>query len=170
MKSITTLLLIGSCLVTGTIFAESEGKKKGCASKQCSKDSSGGGGKHDMAGKFGKMLSSPAAKEKLGLSDDQVTQIKSVIEANKANFETQKANTQDAMEAIKAVMQNPGASDDDIRSSSTHMANVKADGMILAKSMKNEINAILTDEQIQKIEEMKSQRGKHQKGKNSQKG
>jgi Spy/CpxP family protein refolding chaperone len=93
------------------------------------------------------------AKEKLGLSDDQVTQIKSQLSADKDKLTSLLSSWHDARVALRETIQKPGATESDIRTASVKVAAVEADLAVERARLYGKISPILTADQLAKVTE-----------------
>jgi Spy/CpxP family protein refolding chaperone len=92
-------------------------------------------------------------KEKLELTDEQVTKLQAVGDKVKAGNEAVQAKRTALNEAVKS-----GAEESVIRAAATELGNAIGDQAVLRVGTKAEIEGILTDDQKTKLEELKQQR------------
>lgn len=96
------------------------------------------------------------AKEKLGLSDDQVSQIKTQLLAEKDNLKNLITKLHDARVGLRAAIQSPDATEATVRSASAKVAAVEADLAVERLKLFGKISPILTDEQRDKVKEFQT--------------
>jgi protein CpxP len=91
---------------------------------------------------------------KLDLTDQQKQQIKDIVESHRQAMEQAR---QARAEALKAYGQAVAAGDESsIRSAATGVGKAMADAAVLRVQVMSEVKAVLTAEQIQKLESMKA--------------
>ena len=105
------------------------------------------------AGHFGRGRFLQRAKEKLGLSNDQVSQIKVVLSTDKDTLTSLLSSWHDARVALRETIQKPGASESDIRAASAKVAAIEADFAVERAKLYGKISPILTPDQLSKVED-----------------
>jgi Spy/CpxP family protein refolding chaperone len=93
------------------------------------------------------------AKKKLGLSDDQVTQIKAELAADKDKLTGLLLSWHDARVALRETIQKPGATESDIRAASAKVAVIESDLAVERARLYGKISPILTADQMEKVGE-----------------
>jgi Spy/CpxP family protein refolding chaperone len=93
------------------------------------------------------------AKEKLGLSNDQVSQIKGQLSADREQLTKLLTAWHDARVSLREVIQKPGASEADIRAASAKVAAVEADLAVERARLYGRISPVLTADQLAKVGE-----------------
>jgi Spy/CpxP family protein refolding chaperone len=96
------------------------------------------------------------AKSKLGLSDDQVAKIKTVLSADKDPLIKLLTNLHDARVHLRETIQKPGATETDIRTAAANVATVEADLALERAKLYGSISPILTAGQLEKISDFES--------------
>jgi Spy/CpxP family protein refolding chaperone len=96
-------------------------------------------------------------REKLALTDDQVSQIKAVLQSEKENLKGQLTRLHEARTALRETIQAPDANEASVRVASSKVAAVEADLAVERMKLRARINPILTDEQRAKISRLQSQ-------------
>lgn len=109
-----------------------------------------GGG---FGGGFGQMLLGRMA-EKLGLTDDQKTQIKAIVEANKDNVEESRQAIQEAMKALHQAAE--GGVESEIIATGKALGDAFTEQALQRANIAKQIKEVLTDEQLAQLEEMKA--------------
>ena len=104
-------------------------------------------------GRFGRGRFLERAKEKLGLSSDQVSQIKGVLSADKDKLTALLSAWHDARVDLRGQIQKPGASENDIRTAAAKVAAVEADLAVERARLYGKISPILTPDQLTKVNE-----------------
>jgi Spy/CpxP family protein refolding chaperone len=103
----------------------------------------------------GRMLE--RAKEKLGLTDDQITQIKSVIKDDKENISSIVKRIHDARSDMRQAIRASDANESTVRAAAAKVAAVEADLAVERLKLCGKIAPILTTEQREKLQQMAAQ-------------
>ncbi len=106
-----------------------------------------------FGGHFGRGRFLARAKAKLGLSDEQVSQIKGALSADKDKLTGLLTANHDAHVALREVIQQPGAAEGDIRAAAAKVAAVEADLAVERARLYAKISPILTADQLAKVTE-----------------
>ena len=96
------------------------------------------------------------AKEKLGLSDEQVEQIKTAVKGEKENIVGLVTRLRDARVELRDAIQAKDATEDSVRAAAAKVAVVEADMAVQRLKLSREINPILNDEQKAKFAELQA--------------
>lgn len=135
MKKATVLLLAASLMAGTAGIASADYGRHGGPGWGC------GHGRGDRIERM---------KEHLGLSDDQVTKIKAIDTKyepeRKALWEKMRANR----EQMRALMDKGAASDSQVQKIADAQGKIKADMTVLRFKMKQEVDKVLTKEQLEK--------------------
>ncbi len=94
----------------------------------------------------------------LELDDSQKESIKQIIESGKEQSKPIRSVLKAQHKQLKVLSKEDNFDEQSIRETSQAIARLKADLMILRLSKKQEIRALLTDEQLSKLNEMKEKR------------
>jgi Spy/CpxP family protein refolding chaperone len=105
------------------------------------------------AGGLGRGRFLAQAKEKLGLSNDQVSQIKGQLGADREQLTKLLTAWHDARVGLREVIQKPGAPEADIRAASAKVAAVEADLAVERARLYGRISPVLTADQLAKVGE-----------------
>lgn len=97
------------------------------------------------------------AKEKLGLSDDQFSQIKSALLAEKDNLKGLISKLHEARVGLREAIQASDAAEASVRAASAKVAAAEADLAVERLKLFGKISPILTDEQLDKVKEFQTQ-------------
>jgi Spy/CpxP family protein refolding chaperone len=92
-------------------------------------------------------------REKLGLSDEQVTKIKAELSADKDKLTGLMTSLHDARVGLRETIQKSGASEGDVRAAAAKVAAVEADLAVERAKLYGRISPILTPEQLTKVKE-----------------
>lgn len=104
------------------------------------------GGQGDFAPRmFGRMARA------LDLTDDQKTQIRSILKAHASEITTQVAAGKAARQALREAVLAPGVDEATIRARAADAAKTQADGAVLFARIRAEIEPALTAEQKDKV-------------------
>ena len=95
------------------------------------------------------------AKEQLGLSDDQVAQIKSILQADKDTLVDLLSRLHAARAGLRAAIQGD-AGEAGVRAASAKVAAVEADLAVARMKLHGKISPILTAEQREKLKELRA--------------
>jgi Spy/CpxP family protein refolding chaperone len=87
----------------------------------------------------------------LNLTDDQKSQIKSILRAEKDTLQSLLGQLHDARKNLRAAIQAGDANEASVRAASAKVAGVEADLAVERMKLYGKISPILTDEQRQKI-------------------
>ncbi len=93
------------------------------------------------------------AKAKLGLSDEQVSQIKGALVADKDKLTGLLTAVHDARVGLREVIQKPGAAESDIRAAAAKVGAAEADLAVERAKLYGKISPILTADQLAKVAE-----------------
>lgn len=91
------------------------------------------------------------AKEKLALTDDQKSQIKGVVKADKDAITSLMTRMREARTELREAIRSADATEASVRAAAAKVAAVEADVAVQRMKMHAKINPILTDEQRGKI-------------------
>jgi Spy/CpxP family protein refolding chaperone len=92
-------------------------------------------------------------KEKLGLTQDQVVRIKSVIGGEKDILKGLITGLREAQVALREAIQAPNANESTVRAASAEVAVVEADLAVERLKLFGQVNSILSPEQRGKLKE-----------------
>ncbi|EEF59824.1 Spy/CpxP family protein refolding chaperone [Pedosphaera parvula] len=107
-----------------------------------------GPGRRAMGGQF-----LTKAKEKLGLTDEQITKIKVELLAEKDTLKPMIQALHDAKIELREVIQKKSAAESDIRDASAKVAVVEANLAVERAKLYGKLSPILTADQLAKIDE-----------------
>jgi Spy/CpxP family protein refolding chaperone len=93
------------------------------------------------------------AKEKLGLTDEQITKIKAELLAEKETLKPLVSSLYDTKIGLREAIQKKGASESEIRAASAKVAAVEADLAVERAKLFGKLSSILTADQLAKIDE-----------------
>jgi len=96
------------------------------------------------------------AKEKLGLTDDQVARIQTALMADKEILKDLLTRLYDARTGLRGAIQSPEASEALVRAASAKVAAAEADLAVERLKLHGKIYPILTPEQRKKVNEFQS--------------
>jgi Spy/CpxP family protein refolding chaperone len=97
-----------------------------------------------------------AAKEKLGITDEQAAQIKSALKSEKENITPLIARLHDARAELRTAIRASDANESSVRAASAKVAAVEADIAVERLKLHSKIAPVLTDEQRAKLSQMGS--------------
>lgn len=93
------------------------------------------------------------AKEKLGLSDDQVSQIKGQLAADKDKLTELLSSWHEARVVLRETIQTSNATESNIRAASAKVAAIEADMAVERAKLYGKISPILAADQLAKVTE-----------------
>jgi Spy/CpxP family protein refolding chaperone len=96
------------------------------------------------------------AKEKLGLTDDQIARIRSELSVDKDTIKALISRLHQAKTALREAIQASDATESSVRAASTTVASVEADIAVERMKLHSRISPILTDDQKEKIKAFQS--------------
>ena len=96
------------------------------------------------------------AKEKLGLTDEQASQIKAVLLGEKDSLKSLVTRLHDARTKLRDAIQASNATETSVRAASAKVAAVEADLAVERLKLFGKISPILTEEQRDKVKEFQS--------------
>jgi|ERR1043165_8940941 Spy/CpxP family protein refolding chaperone len=96
------------------------------------------------------------AKEKLGLTDDQVAKIKSELKGEKDTIKDLISKLHEARAGLREAIQASDANETSVRSASAKVATVEADLAVERLKIYGKISPILTSEQLEKVHEIQA--------------
>src|SRR6202044_1803182 len=97
------------------------------------------------------------AKSKLGISDDQVARIKTVLSTDKDPLMKLLTNLHDAQVHLRETIQKPGAAETEIRTAAANVASVEADLAVERTKLYGSLSPILSAGQLEKISDFEQQ-------------
>jgi len=92
--------------------------------------------------------------QKLNLTDDQKSQIKTILAGEKDTLKTLLAQLHDARKNLRATIQAPDANEASVRAASAKVAAVEADLAVERMKIFAKIAPVLTDEQRRQISDL----------------
>jgi Spy/CpxP family protein refolding chaperone len=108
-------------------------------------------GFHGLRGQF-----LEKAKEKLGLTDEQVTEIKTQLAGEKDTLKILLTKWHDARVDLREAIQAPNATESSVRVASAKVASTEADLAVERLKLFSKISPILTSDQREKVKEFQS--------------
>jgi Spy/CpxP family protein refolding chaperone len=96
------------------------------------------------------------AKEKLGLSEDQVQKIKTELRGEKQTLKDLTSDIHNARVALRQAIQAPDATETSVRAASARLASVEADLAVERLKLYGRISPIFTNEQLQRLKEFRA--------------
>lgn len=146
----TALIVIGlilfiAFLSASFVLAESNNSKAGPSRRM--PENAPRGGAHSAAGGILRL------KQKLELTDDQVAKLEAIEQTDKATNEAVKTKRQALADAVKN-----GASEQTIRTAAAELGNAMGDEAVLRVTGKTQVDAILTDTQKSRLDELRQNR------------
>jgi Spy/CpxP family protein refolding chaperone len=94
------------------------------------------------------------AKEKLGLTDEQLNKVKSELSAEKESIKDIMQRLRTERANLRAAIQKKDAKETDVRAAAAKLAEAEADAAVLRSRLYGKVNPILTDDQRAKLKEM----------------
>lgn len=99
------------------------------------------------------------AKEKLGLTEVQVKQVKAVFQGERKNILALLTRMRDARTELRVAIQEDAASETTVRAAAAKVADVEADAAVERMKVFHELVPILTADQRAKLQEWQAQAG-----------
>jgi Spy/CpxP family protein refolding chaperone len=99
------------------------------------------------------------AKEKLGVTDEQVAKIKSEVITEKDNITELLHRLHAARTELRKTIQKADTTENEIRGAAAKVAAVEADAAVLHAKLQKKIALVLTTEQQSKLKEMRGKAG-----------
>ncbi len=90
----------------------------------------------------------------LGLSHEQTATIRASLAADKDNLTQLLSSLHEARMNLRETIRKPGATENEIRGASARVASVEADFAVERAKLYGKISAVLTPEQIAKLDEL----------------
>jgi Spy/CpxP family protein refolding chaperone len=162
----TTALLLTSALLAGGIgvatadddrYERGEGSKFGCRHK----------GEHGGYGHHGWGRHGHDAEERVermskvyGLNDKQVEQVRAITKKYEAGFDKLQTGMRDNRTKLRELMEKGDAGEADVRKLADAHGRLKADKIVLRSKMQQEIDKVLTKEQLEKRKQWREARRK----------
>ena len=116
-----------------------------------------GGPSADHVGKMGNMLQS------MNLSDEQKTQVKSIIDESRDSMQSMREHIQETSKALRSIMKQPEVDLDQVKSLADKQGAMMSEMLVTQASLKNKIYNILTPEQQQQLLKIKDEVKKQMK-------
>jgi Spy/CpxP family protein refolding chaperone len=95
-------------------------------------------------------------KEKLGLTDDQVAQIKTQLKSERENITSLLTRLHDARTAVRDAVQKPDATETSVREAAAKLAAAQSDLAVERFKLRGKIDPILTPEQREKLTQFRA--------------
>ena len=114
------------------------------------------GGMRGPGGPMG-MGMGPGFRE-LDLTDDQKTQVKSIVDSHQAEFKAVGEKMRAARDGMQALIEADTLDESAVRAKSVEVAAAEADAAILNTKIRTQTLQILTAEQLAKLKELKASR------------
>jgi Spy/CpxP family protein refolding chaperone len=92
--------------------------------------------------------------EKLNLTADQKSQIKTILAGEKDTLQNQLGQLHDARKNLRAAIQSADANENSVRAASAKVASVESDLAVERMKLFSKISPVLTDEQRQQISDL----------------
>jgi Spy/CpxP family protein refolding chaperone len=92
--------------------------------------------------------------EKLNLTADQKSQIKTILAGEKDTLQNQLGQLHDARKSLRAAIQSADANENSVRAASAKVASVESDLAVERMKLFGKISPVLTDEQRQQISDL----------------
>jgi len=92
--------------------------------------------------------------EKLNLTADQKSQIKTILAGEKDTLQNQLGQLHDARKSLRAAIQADDANESSVRAASAKVAGVESDLAVERMKLFGKISPVLTDEQRQQISDL----------------
>jgi Spy/CpxP family protein refolding chaperone len=96
------------------------------------------------------------AKEKLGLTDDQLAQIKQQLAGEKETLKSLLTRLQEARTNLRSVIHSPDSNESLVRAASAKVAAVEADLAVERFKLFGKISPILNPDQLEKLKALQS--------------
>jgi Spy/CpxP family protein refolding chaperone len=93
------------------------------------------------------------AKEKLGLTEEQVTQIRGILQTDKENLKDLLTRLHEARGGLRSAIQATDASESSVRTASAKVAAVEADLAVERFKLRGKLLPVFTTEQREKLRE-----------------
>ncbi len=94
------------------------------------------------------------ARDKLGLSDGQLQQLKQELVAEKDSIKELLDRLKETRTGLRDAIQKADATEPQVRAAAAKLAEVEADAAVLRMKLHGRVKTILTEEQREKIKEM----------------
>jgi Spy/CpxP family protein refolding chaperone len=154
-KSIKPLLAV--VLVAGSLgmMGQLSAMPYGDGSGDCMRGSQkmGPGGRHE-----GKGFNVDRMSRKLNLSDEQTAQVQNIVEESRQQFSDLRAKMQQNRENLRELVREIPFEKAKVRPFADAQGALKADMIVMRAQQRSEINAILTDEQREQMQNMRGKR------------
>ena len=98
------------------------------------------------------------AKQKLNLSGDQKSQIKSAVVGERQEIAALRSRLQDARADLKEAVRSPGASETSVRAAASQLSVVMADAALERLKIRNEVSPKLNQEQKGMLDKFQEKR------------
>jgi Spy/CpxP family protein refolding chaperone len=96
------------------------------------------------------------AKEKLGLTEDQIEKIKTEFQAEKVTLKDLISDLHDAHSALRQAIHAPDATETSVRAASARVASVEADFAVERLKLYRRISPVLTGEQLEQLKQFQA--------------
>lgn len=148
-KLVTSILILSLSGILASAYAMPPHDSKGPGN--CMR------GEH-KAGPGGRGFNVDRMAEKLKLSNDQRTQIESIINESKDQLTEFREKMQGNRKQLRALTQTATLNEADVRKIADAQGDLKADMIVLRVQQRAKINSILTEDQRAKLKEMRGKR------------
>lgn len=96
------------------------------------------------------------AKEKLGLTDEQVAEIRAALQSERSSMKDLGSRLREARTELRAAIRSTDATEQSVRAAAARLADVQADAAVERMILHAKISPILTAEQREKIAQLQS--------------
>jgi len=100
----------------------------------------------------------------LDLTDEQKTQVKSIVDSHQAEFKAVGEKMHAAREGMRALIEADTLDEAAVRAKSVEVAAAEADAAILGAKVRTQTVQVLTSEQLAKLKELQVSRNRKQRG------
>ena len=100
---------------------------------------------------------------RLGLTEDQKTQIRGILKTHAGEIEAQMRAGRDGRKALREAMAVEPLDEGRVRQQALALGEIRADGAVLRARIRSEIWPVLTPEQQAKAKELRSLKGRREK-------
>lgn len=100
----------------------------------------------------------------LDLTDDQKTQVTSIVDSHQAEFKAVGEKMHVAREGMQALLEADTLDEAAVRAKSAEVASAEADAAILGAKVRMQTVQVLTSEQLAKLKELQVSRNRKQRG------
>jgi Spy/CpxP family protein refolding chaperone len=157
MKKLNAKLLVSAALVSGLAtttfaYAHDSGETGACGHMH---HDAAFGGRGDLEARMERLA------DRLDLTADQHTAVRAIVDRTRPEMRGLRDKMAENRKQLQALTMQAGVDENQVRALADAQGKVFADMLVLRSKTRGEINKLLTDQQREKMQQMRGARGPH---------